>query len=67
MHRLAWPDDVSLIGDSLGLNPKQREYLTRLGPGEAVAGLGRVPRPLLVQVKPDYHDERSDLRFAPES
>ena len=67
VHRLAWPDDVTLIGDSLGLNPKQREYLTRLGPGEAVAGLGRVPRPLLVQVKPDYHDERSDLSFAPES
>ena len=67
IHRLAWPDDVALIGDSLGLNPKQREHLTRLKAGEAVVGLGRVPRPVLVQVKGDYPAESSDLSFAPES
>ena len=65
VHRLAWPDDVELIGDSLGLNPKQREHLTRLRAGEAVVGVGRVPKPVLVQVRGDY--ERSDLSFAPES
>ena len=65
IHRLAWPDDVALIGDSLGLDPKQREHLTRLKAGEAVVGLGRIPRPVLVQVRGDY-PERSDLSFAPE-
>ena len=67
VHRLAWPDDVALIGDSLGLNQKQREHLTRLRAGEAVVGLERVPKPVLVQVRPDYAPERSSLNFAPES
>ena len=66
VHRLAWPDDVALIGDALGLNPKQREHLTRLRVGEAVVGLTRVPKPILVQVKGDYLPERSDLSSAPE-
>jgi uncharacterized protein len=65
VHRLAWPDDVGLIGDSLGLNPKQREHLTRLRTGEAVVGLGRIPKPILVQVKGDYPLESGDLGFAP--
>ena len=67
VHRLAWPDDVALIGDSLGLNPKQREHLTRLRVGEAILGLERIPKPMLVQVKGDYPDSMSDLSFAPES
>ncbi len=68
VHRLAWPDDVSLIGDSLGLTPKQREHLTRLRVGEAVVGSTRVPKPVLVQVKGDYPSTESrDLSFAPES
>ena len=69
VHRLAWPDDVSLIGDSLGLSQKQREHLTRLRVGEAVLGLARVQKPILVQVRPDYatSTERRDLSFAPES
>ena len=68
VHRLAWPDDVSLIGDSLGLTQKQREHLTRLRVGEAVVGLTRIPKPILLQVKGDYPPpERSDLSFAPES
>jgi DNA helicase HerA-like ATPase len=69
VHRLAWPDDVSLIGDSLGLNEKQREHLTRLKIGEAVVGLGRIQKPILVQVRPEYHStvESRSLSFAPES
>jgi hypothetical protein len=51
VHRLAWPDDVSLIGESAGLNQKQREHLTRLRAGEAVVSLGRLPGPVLVQVR----------------
>ena len=67
VHRLAWPDDVALIGDSLGLDERQREHLTRLKAGEAVVGLGRMPRPILVQVRGDYSYESSDLSLAPES
>jgi len=69
IHRLAWPDDVLLVGDSLGLNQKQREYVTRLKVGEAVVGLGRIQKPILVQVRAENHpavDSRS-LSFAPES
>ncbi|MDG6902200.1 MAG: ATP-binding protein [Nitrososphaerota archaeon] len=68
VHRLAWPDDVALIGESVGLNQKQREHLTRLKVGEAVVSLGRIPSPLLVQVRADYRSEGSrDLSFAAES
>jgi len=52
VHRLGWPDDVSIVGDSLGMNEAQREYLTRLRVGEAVVGVPRVPKPILVRVKP---------------
>lgn len=67
VHRLAWPDDVALVGDSMGLNQKQREHLTRLKVGEAVVGLSRIQKPILVQVRPDYDStaERRDLSFAP--
>ncbi|HUH82347.1 MAG TPA: ATP-binding protein [Nitrososphaerales archaeon] len=64
VHRLAWPDDVALIGDSLGLSPKQREHLMRLRVGEAVMGLGRIPRPILIQVRGDDAAESSDRSFA---
>ncbi len=67
VHRLAWPDDVSLIGDSVGLSQKQREHLTKLKVGEAVVSLGRLPSPLLVQVRADPVQpvESRDMSFAP--
>ncbi len=69
VHRLAWPDDVVLVGDSMGLNQKQREHLTRLKVGEAVVSVSRIQKPILVQVRPDYEtpDDRRDLSFAPVS
>jgi len=69
VHRLAWPDDVGLVGDSMGLNKKQREHLTRLKVGEAVVGLSRLQRPVLVQVRPgpDSDVDRRDLSLVPES
>ena len=69
MHRLAWPDDVVLIGESLGLNQKQREHLTRLRVGEAVVGLERIQKPVLIQVRADdrLQSESRSLSFAPES
>jgi uncharacterized protein len=53
VHRLAWPDDVTLMGDSLSLNKAQREYLTKLGVGEAIVGVARIRSPFLVQVRQD--------------
>ena len=69
VHRLAWPDDVALIGGSVGLDQKQREHLTRLKVGEAVVSLGRLPSPVLVQVRadPSQNDGSRDLNFGPES
>ena len=68
VHRLAWPDDVSLIGDSMGLNQKQREHLTRLKVGEAVVGVTRLQRPVLIQVRPyDVPVDSRDLSFLPVS
>ena len=68
VHRLAWPDDVALIGDSMGLNPKQREHVTRLKVGEAVVGVARLQKPVLLQVRAyDLPTESRDLSFAPVS
>ena len=68
VHRLAWPDDVELVGDSLGLNKAQREHVARLRAGDAVVGVGRLPKPILVHVKGSYApSERRDLSFSPES
>lgn len=69
VHRLAWPDDVALIGDSIGLDPEQREHLTRLRVGEAVVSLGRIQRPVLIQVRASEGqvDDSRDLSFRPES
>jgi hypothetical protein len=69
VHRLAWPDDIVLVGDSLGLTQAQREHLTRLKVGEAIVGLTRIQKPILVQVRPDYPipAERRDFSLKAES
>ena len=68
VHRLAWPDDVALVGDAMGLNQKQREHLTRLKAGEAVVSLSRLQKPILLQVRPDYDSpDKRDLSFSSES
>jgi DNA helicase HerA-like ATPase len=69
VHRVAWPDDVSMIGDSLGLDQKQREHMTKLGVGEAVVGVSRIQKPILVQVKayPVRTGERRELSLEAES
>jgi hypothetical protein len=53
IHRIAWPEDVRIIGDSMNLTLPQREHVTKLEVGEAVVGLARIPRPFLIQVKGD--------------
>jgi Helicase HerA, central domain len=53
VHRVAWPDDVALLGESMALDNRQKEYLTKLAVGEAVVGVARVQRPILVKVRGD--------------
>ena len=67
VHRMAWPDDVMLIGDSMGLNQKQREYMTRLAVGEAVVGLARIPKAILVQVNPgaEFREREETSAYGP--
>ncbi|HYB45345.1 MAG TPA: ATP-binding protein [Nitrososphaerales archaeon] len=68
IHRIAWPEDVNLIGDSLSLSKEQREHITRLQVGEAVVSLARIQKPILVQVKADsvYSTDKRDLSFSAE-
>ena len=56
VHRVAWPEDVRVIGDSMNLNSMQREHVTKLEVGEAIVSLARIPRPILVQVKAEVPD-----------
>ncbi|MDV3293749.1 MAG: ATP-binding protein [Nitrososphaerales archaeon] len=68
VHRIAWPEDVALIGDSLILTKEQRDHITKLQVGEAVVSLTRIQRPILVQVKADsvLATESRDLSFEAE-
>jgi DNA helicase HerA-like ATPase len=68
IHRIAWPEDVNLIGDSLSLSHEQREHITRLSVGEAVVSLARIQKPLLVQVKAEsvLASDKRDLSFSAE-
>ncbi len=52
-HRVAWADDVSLLGNSMGMNQKQREHLAKLRVGEAIVSVERMQRPILIQVHAD--------------
>jgi DNA helicase HerA-like ATPase len=68
IHKIAWPEDVNLVGDSLTLTKEQREHITRLQVGEAVVSLSRIPRPMLVQVKAESvrASDKRDLSFSAE-
>ncbi len=67
VHRVGWPEDVGIIGDSMGLSQPQREYVTKLGVGEAVVSLTRLPKPVLVQVQAEkVLGPRRDLSLAAE-
>lgn len=69
VHRVDWPEDVSIIGDSMGLDQRQREYVTKMKPGEAVVSVGRLQSPVLVQVRADpaLGGSRRDLSLDAES
>jgi len=51
IHRVAWADDLRLVGDSLNLTQEQMAHVSTLGVGEAVVSLTRLQKPLLVQVE----------------
>ncbi len=69
IHRIAWPEDLSLVGDAIGLTREQREHISRLGVGEAVVSLSRIQKPILVQIRPgpSVAPESKDLSFTAES
>lgn len=64
VHRIAWHEDLELIASSLGLNNVQREYISMLPPGEAVLSIARLPRPVLLRIKPIGYEERSNLSLS---
>jgi hypothetical protein len=69
IHRIAWPEDLAVVGDSLSLPREQRDHITKLAVGEAVVSLGRIQRPILVQVKaaPLLTAGKSDVSFSAET
>jgi Mrp family chromosome partitioning ATPase len=69
IHRVAWPEDIALIGDSLNLTREQKEHVGRLQVGETVISLSRLQKPILVQVRGDLALllESRDLNFTSEA
>jgi len=69
IHRVAWMEDIKVIGGALNLTLSQEKYVADLKVGEAVVSLNRLQRPILVQVNADsvLAVERRDLNSAAES
>jgi len=69
VHRVAWMEDLKLIGTALNLTPVQQNYVADLKVGEAVVSLTRLQRPILIQVNAEavLATERRDLSSAEES
>ncbi len=69
IHRVAWPEDVAIIGESLRLTQEQREHVSALDVGEAIVSLTRLPKAILVQVKAEaaLPTVKRDLSLAGES
>ena len=51
IHRVAWAEDLKLIGEALNLDKEQLAHVSNLGVGEAVVSLTRLKSPILVQVE----------------
>jgi len=70
IHRVAWAEDLRLIGQALNLNKEQLAHVSSLGVGEAVVSLSRLQNPILVQVEAGSvlaPLERRDLSLVEES
>jgi hypothetical protein len=68
IHRMAWAEDLKLIGDSLNMSKEQLSYISNLAVGEAVVSLSRLQQPILLQVDAGsvLPKENSDLSLAEE-
>lgn len=69
VHRIGWPEDLMLVGDSLTMTREQREHITKLAVGEAVVSVSRIQKPFLVQMRaePALSGAKSDLSFSAEA
>ncbi len=69
IHRIAWAEDLKLIGESLNMNKEQLSYISNLGVGEAVVSLSRLQQPILLQVDAGsvLPKESSDLSLTEEA
>jgi hypothetical protein len=69
IHRVAWAEDLRLIGQALNLSKEQLAHVSTLGVGEAVVSLSRIQNPILVQVEAGsvLGLERRDLSLVEES
>lgn len=69
IHRLAWAEDLKLIGQSLNLAQEQLAHISNLGVGEVVVSLARLQRPILLQVRAEsvLSVENRDLSLRGES
>jgi DNA helicase HerA-like ATPase len=69
IHRVAWAEDLRLIGQALNLSKEQLAHVSSLGVGEAVVSLSRLQNPILVQVEAGsvLGLERRDLSLVEES
>ena len=69
VHRIGWPEDLLLVGDSLSMTREQREHITKLAVGEAVVSISRLQKPFLVQMRaePALSGAKSDVSFAAEA
>jgi DNA helicase HerA-like ATPase len=67
IHRVAWMEDLKLIGEALNLDREQLAYIANLGVGEAVINLIRLQKPILVQITSDFLSvESKDLSSSAE-
>lgn len=66
IHRIAWVEDLRLIGEAMNLTNSQIRYISNLKVGEAVVSLARIQRPILIQVnaEPVLSIERRDLSLS---
>ncbi len=70
VHRVAWMEDLKMIGASLNLTPSQQSYIGDLKVGEAVVSLSRIQKPILVQVNAESvleEDSKSEVNSAADS
>jgi len=69
VHRIAWPEDLNVVSESLALTREQKEHITKLAVGEAVVSLSRLQKPILVQFRSEapVQAPSNDVNFSTEA